>query len=122
MNHHNQAGQSGKVAVKRDWLLVVILLAAFLVAAAIYPYLPEQVPIHWNAAGQVDNYSSRAFETRFSPGATSGVPAPHGGLKKAGAGSRALAPRPGQWRKEWPRRRGCPWRCCPQTRPRRIPC
>ena len=48
-------------------VIVVALAAAFVVAVWAYPQLPEKVPSHWNAAGQVDGYSSRAFGAFFMP-------------------------------------------------------
>lgn len=42
-------------------VIVVALVAAFAIAFWAYPQLPAKVPSHWNAAGEVDGYSSRAF-------------------------------------------------------------
>ena len=53
--------------LKQEWPLLAILLLTFLAAAAVYPMMPDQVPIHWNAAGQVDGYGSRAFGAFFLP-------------------------------------------------------
>jgi len=51
----------------RDWPLW-ILMAGFLgVAFFVYPYLPDQVPSHWNIHGQVDAYSGRFFGAFFEP-------------------------------------------------------
>jgi uncharacterized membrane protein len=51
-------------AIKAHWSLWVIVGLSFVVSAALYSKLPEQVPVHWNAAGQVDRYGSR-FEGAF---------------------------------------------------------
>ena len=40
------------------WVLAFISPIMFLAA---YSYLPESVPIHWNAQWQVDNYGSKAM-------------------------------------------------------------
>lgn len=40
-----------------SWLLV---LAAFGATAWFYPGLPERIPVHWNAAGEIDGYGTRA--------------------------------------------------------------
>lgn len=40
-----------------SWLLV---LAAFAATAWFYPGLPERIPMHWNAAGEIDGYGERA--------------------------------------------------------------
>lgn len=41
-----------------DWILLVIIAAMLITGAIIYPNLPDQVPTHWNAAGEIDGYSS----------------------------------------------------------------
>lgn len=49
---------------KADKTLVFTTLLCLLPMAAglfLWDRLPEQMPIHWNAAGQVDNYGSRAL-------------------------------------------------------------
>lgn len=56
-----------KYNIKREWPLLVILAIPAIAAFLIYPYMPEQVPIHWNVQGQVDNYGSRLFGTFFLP-------------------------------------------------------
>jgi uncharacterized membrane protein len=37
-----------------------IVLAAWAVAAALYPGLPGTIPTHWNIHGKVDGYGSKA--------------------------------------------------------------
>ena len=51
--------------IKKNWKLllltsVVILLSIF-AGLFLWNRLPEQVPIHWNAAGEVDGWSSKPF-------------------------------------------------------------
>lgn len=46
---------------------VVILLAVIAVGVAIFPSLPDPTPIHWNAAGQADNYASKSVWSVFGP-------------------------------------------------------
>jgi len=38
---------------------LVIVMLMFLAGAYLYPQLPDQIPTHWNAQGEVDDYSSR---------------------------------------------------------------
>lgn len=45
--------------VRRDWPAWLILLASLVASAILYPRLPEQIPIHWNIEGQVDDYAGR---------------------------------------------------------------
>ncbi len=47
------------------WLLAVF---PFVISAIFYNNMPDQVPVHWNAAGQINGYASR-------PVAAFGVPA-----------------------------------------------
>ena len=53
--------------LKKEWPFLLILLITFIAAIMVYPYMPDQVPIHWNVKGQVDNYGSRLFGTFFLP-------------------------------------------------------
>jgi len=53
--------------IRREWLMLLILLSTLIAAVLIYPYMPEQVPIHWNFRGEVDDYGSREFGTFFIP-------------------------------------------------------
>lgn len=41
------------------WHLACIA-ALFAVTAAVWPYAPAKMPVHWNLAGEVDRYGSRA--------------------------------------------------------------
>jgi uncharacterized membrane protein len=43
---------------KIDWFLLGIIGAMLICGAIIYPKLPDQVPMHWNAAGEIDGYGS----------------------------------------------------------------
>lgn len=47
--------------LRRDWPALLLLAASLVVAAAVYPQLPDQIPGHWNFRGEVDRYTSRAF-------------------------------------------------------------
>ncbi|HVB21839.1 MAG TPA: DUF1648 domain-containing protein [Ktedonobacteraceae bacterium] len=48
------------------FLLTVIALQ-IIVSLVTFPLLPARVPIHWNAAGQVDGYASKWFSLIFYP-------------------------------------------------------
>jgi uncharacterized membrane protein len=43
----------------RKWIPLVIIFAVLVFTAAVYGRLPERMPIHWNASGEVDGYGSR---------------------------------------------------------------
>jgi uncharacterized membrane protein len=51
------------------WIIgaVVVLVAATAVGIAVYPQLPARVPVHWNAAGQADNYAAKSIWSVFGP-------------------------------------------------------
>ncbi len=46
------------------WTMIALQIIVSLVA---FPFLPDRVPIHWNAAGQVDGYASKWFNLLFYP-------------------------------------------------------
>lgn len=53
---------------RRDWWVLLLLIAVFLGGLALYPRLPEQLPSHWNVQGQVDGYMARQVAVFFLPG------------------------------------------------------
>ncbi|MBO5034863.1 MAG: DUF1648 domain-containing protein, partial [Oscillospiraceae bacterium] len=42
-------------------LMWVLALLPFLLVALFWGRLPDRIPIHWNFAGEVDNYGSKSF-------------------------------------------------------------
>lgn len=47
--------------------ILVIILASFIIGIWLYPDMPEQMPSHWNAAGQVDGYMPRFWGLFLMP-------------------------------------------------------
>lgn len=45
----------------------LVVLLCFIAAIILYPQLPEQVPSHWNAAGEIDGYMGRLGGAFFMP-------------------------------------------------------
>jgi uncharacterized membrane protein len=45
----------------RKWIPLLIVAAAFIASAVVYPRLPERIPTHWNLAGQPDDWSNRIW-------------------------------------------------------------
>src|SRR5688500_19757477 len=45
----------------RKWIPSLLVIVAVLATIALYSRLPEQVPTHWNMAGEVDDWSSRLW-------------------------------------------------------------
>jgi uncharacterized membrane protein len=56
--------------MKRNYFAVgIALTAAALVASVLlYPYLPAQMPTHWNVHGQVDGYGAKSWAAFIGPG------------------------------------------------------
>ena len=47
--------------LKKDWLIIILILLGFALGAYFYPSLPDRVPIHWNVNGEVNGYGSKLF-------------------------------------------------------------
>ena len=45
----------------RKWIPSLLVIVAVVATLAVYSRLPEQVPTHWNMAGEVDDWSSRLW-------------------------------------------------------------
>ncbi|PIR13762.1 hypothetical protein COV49_01035 [Candidatus Falkowbacteria bacterium CG11_big_fil_rev_8_21_14_0_20_39_10] len=56
-----------KPTIKTELPPIILILVTFLSSFYFYARFPEQVPTHWNMAGQVDDYSPRAFAAFFFP-------------------------------------------------------
>lgn len=52
---------------KKEYLPIGIMLLVIAISVYLYPILPDQVPTHWNAAGDVDGYSSKLFHVTMFP-------------------------------------------------------
>jgi uncharacterized membrane protein len=53
--------------IRTAWYLLYLAVIAITVFAAVlkYPTLPQQIPIHYNIAGQVDRYAAKSIGTFF---------------------------------------------------------
>jgi immunity protein, SdpI family len=60
---------------KRAWETVQIglIVAMFVVAAVRWGSVPDQIPVHWNAAGDVDGYAGRFVGLLLLPIITAGL-------------------------------------------------
>lgn len=45
--------------LKNEWLIIFVLIFPFMVIFYFWNELPEQIPIHWNYAGEIDNYVTK---------------------------------------------------------------
>src|SRR5208282_3948389 len=51
------------------WIIAGLLtLAAWALAAWLYPSLPQRVPTHWNIEGKVDGWGDKSWATFLMPG------------------------------------------------------
>ena len=52
---------------RQEWGTWLVLLLPFLFIPYLWGILPDEIPTHWNAAGEADDYSSKAFGLLFLP-------------------------------------------------------
>jgi uncharacterized membrane protein len=52
---------------KRQIIILAIIVSAIGTSFAFYPYLPEKMASHWNAAGEVNGYMSRVWGAFLFP-------------------------------------------------------
>jgi uncharacterized membrane protein len=51
----------------RKWAPLLIIIAAVIASAVVYPRLPESVPTHWDFSGRVNGWSSRFWGAWLMP-------------------------------------------------------
>ena len=56
-----------KTFLKNEWLQLLILIAPFIAVALLWNQIPDRVPSHWNARGQINGYSGKAVGTLLMP-------------------------------------------------------
>jgi uncharacterized membrane protein len=59
--------------MKKHWYFFLLIIISVGISVWAYPQLPGQVPSHWNAAGEVDGYSSKLFAALFGPILLAGI-------------------------------------------------
>jgi uncharacterized membrane protein len=59
--------------MKKELLPVALIASVIIFSMLIYPSLPELIPSHWNAQGEIDSYSSKDFTVFFFPGLILGI-------------------------------------------------
>jgi len=62
-----------KIRLPINWMILVLIVFYFILGFVLYPYLPENIPSHWNIAGEVDRYASKLFHVTFIPSLTLGI-------------------------------------------------
>jgi uncharacterized membrane protein len=54
--------------MRKSYIIILgLVLLAFIMSAAAYPFVPDQVASHWNAQGHVDGYMSKFWGLFFLP-------------------------------------------------------
>jgi uncharacterized membrane protein len=53
---------------RADIISLLFILVAFVAAAVLYPNLPDDIPTHWNAQGEVDDYMKKPWGVWIMPG------------------------------------------------------
>jgi uncharacterized membrane protein len=53
--------------------IIVMLAVSFIIAVALYPTMPDPMPSHWNAAGEIDGYMSKFWGMFLMPLITIGL-------------------------------------------------
>lgn len=52
----------------KKWIPIILIITSVIISIVAFPFMPDQVPTHWNMQGEVDDYSSRLFNAVFMPG------------------------------------------------------
>ncbi|OPX86794.1 MAG: Immunity protein SdpI [Pelotomaculum sp. PtaB.Bin104] len=73
LNKGNKHSPSLINTLLQEWPLWLLIVAALVLGAVIYPQLPERVASHWNFRGEVDGYSSRFWGAFGIPLMTAGI-------------------------------------------------
>jgi uncharacterized membrane protein len=58
-DHPSVTRSSNEDSSVSRWLSILMIVAAYALSVVVYPQLPEQVPIHWTLAGDVDGWADR---------------------------------------------------------------
>lgn len=45
--------------LKKDWVILILIVLGFALGVYFYPSLPDKVPINWNSKGEVSGYGSK---------------------------------------------------------------
>lgn len=60
-------------AIKAHWSLWLLVAGSFILSAFLYNKLPDQMPMHWNFAGEVDRYGSKLEGAFLMPFLNAGI-------------------------------------------------
>lgn len=62
-----------KPTIKTETIPLLLIIISVVLSFYFFANFPERVPIHWNAAGEVDNYGSKATGAFLFPGIILGM-------------------------------------------------
>jgi uncharacterized membrane protein len=60
-------------AIQAHWGLWLLVAGSFILSAFLYNKLPDQMPMHWNFAGEVDRYGSKLEGAFLMPFLNAGI-------------------------------------------------
>ncbi len=53
--------------MKKYWMIIILVLCSYVLSFIAIPYLPNEVAIHWNAAGEPDNFMNKWWGALLLP-------------------------------------------------------
>jgi len=64
-----------KIFTKKEIIPLLLIVSMFILAVSFFltPCVPEKLPSHWNAQGEIDDYGSKNFVLFFFPALTLGI-------------------------------------------------
>ncbi len=62
-----------KIFSKKEILPITLIIIAFVIGLQLYPGLPDQIPTHWDAQGEINGWGSKDFAVFFLPALAFGI-------------------------------------------------
>ncbi|MEQ8579513.1 MAG: SdpI family protein [Balneola sp.] len=59
-----------KNTLKKEWYMIILLLAPFIASFILWENMPDIVPVHFNAAGEADDFGPKWINAFLLPGIT----------------------------------------------------
>lgn len=53
--------------MKKYWMIIILILCSYVLSVIAIPYLPNEVAIHWNAAGEPDGFANKWWGALLFP-------------------------------------------------------
>jgi len=58
---------ANRILTKKEFIPLILIIACFIIGFYFYPQLPDKIPSHWNAQGEIDAWNSKDFAVWFFP-------------------------------------------------------